>query len=174
MPDDTGSCGRIAVTVQPGGPGQKVASLPAKSMERNVVYELKEKEWRRPELRDIVKFTGRAAAVAADPVYGAVSTRSSRPDRNPSKSSYATLADVGCPVCEEEGHEASLCPTFLGKIPGEHLQTAMKARLCFVCLRTGHITRDCPTRTPCKVRGCNQWHAVLLHRANWSQFRRES
>ena len=141
---------------------------------RDVAYKLKEKEGRRPELRDVVKFTGRAAAMAADPVYGAVGTRPGRPDRNPPKSSYATFAEVGCPICEEEGHEASLCPAFIMKNPGERLQAAMKVRLCFVCLCTGHITRDCPAKAPCKVRGCNRWHAVLLHKANWNQFRKEN
>ena len=141
---------------------------------RDVAYELKEKEGRRPELRDIVKFTGRAAAVAADPVYGAVSTRLGRPDRSSSKSSYVALAEVGCPICKEERHGASLCPMFIMKIPGDRLQAAIEARLCFVCLRTGHITRDCPARTQCKVRGCNRWHAILLHKANWKQFRKES
>ena len=111
---------------------------------RDVAYELKEKEGRRPELRDIVKFTGRAAAVSADPVYGAVSTRLGRPDRGSSKSSYVALAEVGCPICKEEGHEVSLCPMFIMKLPGDRLQAAIEARLCFVCLRTGHITRDYP------------------------------
>ena len=117
---------------------------------RDVVYELKEKEGTRPELKDIIKFTGRTVAVAADLVYGAVSMKPNCPDKNPSRSSYVTLADVGCPVCEEGGHEVSGCPSFLRKSPGDRLQAAIRVRLCFVCLCTGHITRDCPTRTVCR------------------------
>ena len=100
--------------------------------------------------------------------------KSSCPDKNPSRSSYVALADVDCPVCEEGGHEASGCPSFLRNSPGDRLQAAIRARLCFVCLRTGHITRECPTKTACRVCGCNQWHATPLHEANWSQFQRES
>ena len=105
---------------------------------RDVVYELKEREGRRPKLKDIVKFTGRAAAVAANPVYGAVNLKSSRPDKNPSTSSYIALVDVDCPVCEEGGHEASGCPSFLRESPGDRLQAAIRAVLRVPMHRAHH------------------------------------
>ena len=139
---------------------------------REVAYELKEREGKRPALEDIVRFVGRVAAVAADPVYGSSGPRTSRPDRSAPRSSYAAYADVDCPVCEEGSHKARDCPSFLKESPGGRLQAAIRAKLCFVCLRTGHITRECPDREICSVRGCQHWHATELHEADWTQFRR--
>ena len=120
-----------------------------------------------------MRFVGRAAAVAADPVNGSGSLKPSRTDKPPAKSSYAAYADVDCPVCEG-GHEVPSCPSFLKESPGDRLQAALRAKLCFMCLRTGHITRECPDKTTCPVQGCQHWHAGELHEANWAQFRRSS
>ena len=133
---------------------------------REVAYELKEREGKHPALEDIVRFVGRAAAVAADPVYGSSGPKTSRPDRSAPRSSYAACADVDCPVCEEGSHEVRECPSFLKESPGGRLRATIRAKLCFVCLRTGHITRECPDRKICSVRGCQHWHATELHEAD--------
>ena len=113
---------------------------------RDVAYELREREGKRPALEDTVKFVGRAATVAADPVYGSGGLKPSRTDKHPSRSSYAAYADVDCPVCEEGRHEVPSCPSFLKESPGDRLQGAIRARLCFVCLRTGTSPENVPTK----------------------------
>ena len=53
---------------------------------------------------------------------------------------YATSTSLFCPVCEREGHEVLSCERFATLQPEDCLQTAIRLKLCFVCLRGGHIT----------------------------------
>ena len=51
---------------------------------RDVVYDRPEGKGRTaPEFGDIVRFVGREAAIASDPVYGTVGLKSGRTDRTP-------------------------------------------------------------------------------------------
>ena len=50
---------------------------------------------------------------------------------------------------------------------------AIRLKLCFVCLRGGHITRDCTSKTRCKADDCGRMHSTMLHAANWSKLRRQ-
>ena len=141
---------------------------------RDTVFELKEREGRRPGLKDIVKFVEKAAAVASDPVYGAINSRPNKPDKIPQRSSYATSADINCPVCQGSGHTVPDCHLFAGQNPEGRMQMAIKNQLCFVCLQTGHITRDCTNKSKCRARGCGRMHATALHEANWEELRESS
>ena len=131
---------------------------------------LKVHEHRRPDLQDVVEYMEEAAAVASDPVYGnQKSERSSAPTRV----AYATSNSSPCLVCEREGHEVLSCEKFVALRPEDRLQTAVRLRLCFVCLRGGHITRDCTSKMRCKAESCGRMHATMLHAANWSKLREQ-
>lgn len=105
---------------------------------RDVVYELKRGEGRRPDLWDVVLFVQRAADIAADPVYGQPGTRNAKSDRSHQKTSYAASVTTECPICLQEGHVVVECPGYLRQEPDERLQLVVQRQLCFVCLQTGH------------------------------------
>ena len=139
---------------------------------RDVVRRLKVHEHRRPDLQDVVEYVEEAAAVASDPVYG---NQGQKLERNPAstRAAYATSASSPCPVCEKEGHEALSCKKFIALQPEDHLQTAIRLKLCFVCLKRGHITQNCTSKMRCKAEDCERMHATMLHAANWSRLREQ-
>ena len=141
---------------------------------RDVVYELRRGEERRPDLWDVVLFVDRAADVAADPVYGQPGARNAKSERGHLKVSYAASTVLECPICLQEGHAVPECAGYLRQEPNERLQLAVQRQLCFVCLQTGHITRDCGQKEKCSASGCGQMHSTLLHEADWRKFREGS
>ena len=157
-----------------GNLAEIVKKLPAylQNRWRDVVWRLKTYESRRPDLQDVVEYVEEAAAVASDPVYGSQGQKS---ERNPAstRAAYATSTCTPCPVCEREGHETLSCEKFSALQPEDRLQTAVRLRLCFVCLKGGHITRDCTSKMRCKMEDCGRMHATILHAANWSKLREQ-
>ena len=151
---------------------QRAKELPAylQNKWREVVRRLKIHEHRRPDLQDVVEYVEEAAVVASDPVYG---NQSQRSQRNPpsKRAAYATSTSLSCPVCEKEGHGVMSCKKYVALQPEDRLQTAIRLKLCFVCLRGGHITRDCTSKTRCKTEDCGHMHATMLHAANWTKLR---
>ena len=133
---------------------------------------LKIHEHRRPDLQDVVEYVEEAAAVASDPVYR---NQSQKSERNPpsTRAAYATSTSLSYSVCERQGHEVLNCERFVTLQPEDRLQTAIRLKLCFVCLRGGHITRDCTSKTRCKTEDCGRMHATMLHAANWSKLREQ-
>ena len=100
--------------------------------------------------------------MASDPVYG---NQSQRSEKNPpsTRAAYATSTSLSCPVCEKEGHGVISCEKYVALRPEDRLQTAIRLKLCFVCLRGGHITQDCTSKTRCKTEDCGRMHAIMLH-----------
>ena len=137
---------------------------------RDVVRRLKVHEHRRPDLQDVVEYVEEAAAMASDPVYG---NQKSEKSSTSTRVAYATSNSLPCLVCEREGHEVLSCEKFVALRPEDRLQTAVRLRLCFVCLKGGHITRDCTSKMRCKAENCGRMHATMLHAANWSKLREQ-
>ena len=151
-----------------GNLSEIIKKLPAylQNKWRDVVRRLKIRECRRPDLQDVV-YVEEAAAVASDPVYG---NQGQKSERNPAstRAAYATSTCSPCPICEKEGHETLSCEKFIALQPENRLQTAIRLKLCFVCLKGGHITRDCTSKMRCKTEDCGRMHA-----ANWSKLREQ-
>ena len=139
---------------------------------RDVVRGLKVHEHRRPDLQDIVEYVEEAAAVASDPVDGNQDQKSERSSTS-TRVAYATSNSSTCLACEREEHEVLSCERFAALQPEDRLQTAIRLRLCFVCLKGGHITRDCTSKMRCRVENCERMHATTLHAANWSRLREQ-
>ena len=139
---------------------------------RDVVRRLKVHEHRRPDLQDVVEYVEEAAAVASDPVYGNQGQKSERNSAS-TRVAYATSNSSPCLVCEKEGHEVLSCEKFVALRPEDRLQTAIRLRLCFVCLKGGHITRDYTSKMRCRADNCGRMHATMLHAANWSKLREQ-
>lgn len=75
--------------------------------------------------------------------------------------SYATRASGTCPQCHEEAHYIGHCQQFLELQPAARRNVALRARLCFNCLRTGHSARACLSKSVCQT--CQALHHTLLH-----------
>lgn len=65
-----------------------------------------------------------------------------------------------CLFCEGK-HALDSCKVLIGKSHGEKMSFLKKKGICFGCLCTGHISRDCKERSICKI--CQLKHPSLLH-----------
>lgn len=66
-----------------------------------------------------------------------------------------------CFVCKSEAHGITKCPTFAAKSVEDKKTFIHENRLCFGCLRKGHMTKDCRRRHTCNA--CNRRHPTCLH-----------
>lgn len=67
---------------------------------------------------------------------------------------------VGC-LCCSRNHSLEECKQFKGKKHKEKLLFLREKRICFACLCSGHMSRDCERRLTCQV--CSQTHPTVLH-----------
>ncbi len=162
-----------------------VFKLPYKLRERwrNKAYELQEERSRRIRILDLVSFVEKQARVAADPVFGdlqdpstvkgkvAVKPRSAIKSQMSKSvgSSFATDVTVApreknpdpfCPFCSCK-HTLELCKQFMETTHRNKLNFLKNKGVCFGCLSTGHLSRDCKKRLICRV--CNLSHPSVLH-----------
>lgn len=75
-----------------------------------------------------------------------------------------TTLSVGkavCHICHGSGHELADCSQFKKLSIQERSSAVKKARVCFRCLKKGHVYKDC-TALPCSK--CKLPHHQLLHR----------
>ncbi|XP_042883833.1 uncharacterized protein LOC122260556 [Penaeus japonicus] len=74
-----------------------------------------------------------------------------------------------CWVHEFNGHDTSVCGKFRSMSASERLELAKKRGSCFICLRVGHISKNCNQIRKCTVKIndalCNRRHHSLLHEA---------
>ncbi|XP_039679755.1 uncharacterized protein LOC120573907 [Perca fluviatilis] len=66
-----------------------------------------------------------------------------------------------CSVCKSEAHNITKCPTFAAKSGEDKKAFICENRLCFGCLRKGHMTKDCKRRHTCNI--CSRRHPTCLH-----------
>lgn len=79
---------------------------------------------------------------------------------------YSTVdRPISCPFCKEN-HFIHSCKKFLELTPQARYSEVKRLRLCSNCLRRGHSTKECYSRT-CST--CNKKHNSLLHFENNSQ-----
>ncbi|XP_071476662.1 uncharacterized protein [Diadema antillarum] len=128
-----------------------------------------------PRFDDLLEFVRAMAVEQNDPVYSrgnlpeeksprqgttVKSQRSSRP-----KASFAvssTSKEALCVRCSGR-HQLLECQQFQGLTPKERLGVARKERLCFNCLKPGHMVGNCQLKRTCQIDGCGRKHATLLH-----------
>ena len=69
-----------------------------------------------------------------------------------------------CPGCNGTDHILSQCQMFLEVDANARFNMVKNAKLCFNCLRSGHIKAACYSKHKC--RECGQLHHTLLHGMN--------
>ncbi|XP_017465378.1 PREDICTED: uncharacterized protein LOC108358509 [Rhagoletis zephyria] len=70
-----------------------------------------------------------------------------------------------CPICKGQ-HKIYVCRKFLDSCVTDRWAHIKQNRLCFSCLRSGHSSRDCRSRTLCMIDGCQRKHNRRLHEPN--------
>ncbi|XP_024119479.1 uncharacterized protein LOC112140697 [Oryzias melastigma] len=66
-----------------------------------------------------------------------------------------------CLFCRDEKHGIVKCSSFAAKSMEEKTTFIRENRLCFGCLRRGHITKECKARHTCGK--CSRRHPTCLH-----------
>lgn len=73
-----------------------------------------------------------------------------------------------CHVCKEELQGITKCPLFASQSMEDKQSFIHQNRLCFGCLRKGHVAKECRTRHICGV--CGRRHPTCLHVEGDKQF----
>lgn len=143
-----------------------------------LVREIRKNKGRSPQIGDLISFVDDAAEEATDPVYGNLtrgdikshkgSDHKGRPVsfKRPTKANYSVSANEGqtlkCPMCEGN-HLLFGCEVFKAAGPEERFKFVRNAKLCFNCLKPGHLSSSCTLNRRCTVEGCGRKHTKFLH-----------
>ena len=147
---------------------------------RDVADNISEKKDREITI-DITNFVAKAARAASHPIFGSLngdqkeSQRGNEPNRSRYKpgSSFAVggkqntaaphqKSTIKCPACDSN-HWLSQCTQFKGMSLVERFKLVRRKGLCHNCLTRGHLARNCPKKSFCKVQGCKELHSMFLH-----------
>lgn len=161
-----------------------LSKLPYKLKDRwrVVAYELKERRHNQTTFSDVVDFIERQVKILSDPVFGNIQDVSPVGGRKmnikvsqpKTRSSFATTITAMpeikehhkmstnriCLFCSGE-HMLDVCNKLTRKSHREKMNFLMMRGICFGCLHTGHLSRDCKKRSICNV--CSLKHPSLLH-----------
>lgn len=96
---------------------------------------------------------------AIDVVSQAQNTRFKQGGKPQPKLSHATTQRNICPLCKEQ-HALFSCKLFLELPIRDRISQVKQLRICFNCLRAGHISTDCKSS---HCRKCDKSHNTLLH-----------
>ena len=72
---------------------------------------------------------------------------------------------LSCPVCHEV-HKVWKCKWFLEKSVKDKIVLVREKKLCFSCLQSSHLSKDCTMNLKCVKKSCKKSHNVLLHLEN--------
>lgn len=168
-----------------------VKKLPYKLREhwRSMACDIQEKFGRRATFLDIVEFVERQVKIASDPLFGnlqdtpalgrkelnIVKSQISSKARGSSFATTVTPAEKkvesgnkkeknslvkACLFCGA-GHSLDVCLLLQKRTQEEKMSFLKENHMCFGCLCTGHMSKDCKKRLMCSV--CNYKHPTLLH-----------
>ena len=85
----------------------------------------------------------------------------SRVSSNVTRADQIQIRDK-CSFCAE-AHRLADCKKFNDKNAADRVVRVREKRLCFGCLRAGHISKCCFTKVVCKVPGCRSKQHTMLH-----------
>jgi hypothetical protein len=152
---------------------------------RDVADRITEQDEREITIDDIATFVAKAARAASHPIFGNLNgdqkelkrgneqNRKGYKHRETPRSNFAVDGEqhsppprqpttIKCPGCDAN-HWLSQCPQFKGMSLVERFKLVRKKGLCDNCLTRGHLARNCPKKSFCKVQGCKEVHSTYLH-----------
>ena len=108
-------------------------------------------------------------AISKDHIADAVSKAMKK--KGPSKQSSPRKFDPSkypqpekCPACSKAYHLISSCDAFRKMDVMERWNIVAEQHVCFCCLKYGHGSDTCPSRSQCGTDGCKGAHNPLLHK----------
>ncbi|XP_060585528.1 uncharacterized protein LOC132741396 [Ruditapes philippinarum] len=136
-----------------------------------------------PSFKEFVNFVSKEARIASDPVTSVFSVKgnlsspcdrgmklSSKENKSQGRSylshtqdtnrSSSSFPNISCPLCQGP-HNIDVCASFLKKSVVDRKTFIKEKRLCFGCLRSGHVSKMCRKRKTCNV--CSKSHPTSLH-----------
>ena len=121
------------------------------------VYRFREQFRLYPSFADFVLFLVKESDIACDPV-----TCLTKQQDKKNVNSFNTISvNCRCTFCDKENHLIENCFKFKEKTMEEKKIFIMDNRLCFGCLKSGHISQSCTNRLKCSE--CNRQHPTPLH-----------
>ena len=137
-------------------------SVPLQDRWARVARNVQKRQNRPPLFDDLVCFIEEEAELIHDPVFGKHVYNHERSNR---PTNFGVMATVKCSICNGD-HKITKCHEFAEKSYEERMEAAKMKRLCFNCLKPGHLAQNCESDERCEVNGCGRKHATLLYRHN--------
>ena len=137
------------------------------------VIEIEEETKTFPSFVQFVNFVAKEAKIACNPVTSLHALKSSDGEkvRSPKTRSVGVKVlassseenpDVkGCVFCEKLNHSIHTCRRFMDKSIPERVKFVQTNKMCFGCLKTGHLSKNCEKRSVCDT--CKRKHPTCLH-----------
>ena len=82
--------------------------------------------------------------------------------KSSNNSQSANVRKDQCPSCNQS-HKIWKCSSFLSKSVKQRSAIVREKQLCFTCLQSGQMARDCSSKLKCRKSGCGNSHNSLLH-----------
>ncbi len=133
-----------------------------------------------PDFRYFVRFLNMEARIACNPITSFYAVKSTDQERskptereqsryqrnqNFSAKTFTTntseKTSITCMFCKKKGHTLHRCLKIREKPVEERVKFVQREKLCFGCLRIGHNSRDCTSRSVCDL--CGKRHPTCLH-----------
>ncbi|XP_057714277.1 uncharacterized protein LOC130930379 [Corythoichthys intestinalis] len=143
------------------------------------VIEYEEETQTFPNFSSFAEFVSREAKIACNPMTSLYALKSDSERTKPSKVQNVgarVLASASeekpyiegqkgdvkrCMVCEKTNHGIQTCRKLMEKPVKERVTFVQTNKLCFACLRPGHNSKNCESRSVCNV--CKDKHPTCLH-----------
>ena len=158
----------------------KVLSRPPFSLRkawRDVAEDISSNQLRDITFDDHAKFVERKARTLTHPFFGKITREQNTTPKTPkgrisfgvdgerdSKEDDLTIKTKKskCPRCNGD-HLLARCDEFKKDAVKDRVKFVRKNGLCDNCLFRGHIAKNCPKASFCKVTGCSKKHSTYLH-----------
>lgn len=137
------------------------------------VVEIEEATGAFPTFKQFVDFVTKEAKIACNPVTSLHALKSNESQMLKTKGARTTGAKVlasssaeernivECVFCESCGHDIHICQKFMENAIPERVKFVQTKGLCFGCLKPGHHSKACGSRSVCKT--CKGKHPTILH-----------
>ena len=153
------------------------------SIVRKLPYKLQDR-WRRRtndiarnyqtvSFRHLVEFVQAESAVLKQPIFGQIGdtssgTKSKTLSRDKNRKLLATQTEnhpstttLSCEYCKKNNHNLIKCKFFEKIDHTDKCSFITRNKLCFSCLRKGHFSDKCTSKSTCTV--CGKTHPKILH-----------
>ena len=81
----------------------------------------------------------------------------------------ASDTPIKCTKCNKENHPTPKCRNLLSLSLNDRWAWVKKERICTLCLKRGHVQRNCTIKSPCGINNCKWPHHQILHRSDNSK-----